>query len=892
MDFVYNVPFWGKYDSNSKKWHPLLLHMVDVAICAEAILLREPPSSRERIAHTLGMTWDIARPWILLIIACHDLGKACPGFQFKWDGAKELLAHSGLKIPGNPDTTINHAFVGQIVLANLLVEQGWPNDLSELISDAVGCHHGVRASSSILNNLEGNKNALGRDGWDEARRKLFEAMITIFKPTYPPSKLTLSGPDFMLVSGIASFADWIGSNDFWFTFGSLEDCSNLSNWCVERHCVAERSLDQIGWMSRSPLSLQYRTFENVFEKTPRPLQESVAEVVANIKRPCILLVEAPMGEGKTEAAFYAHLELQRQLGHRGLYVALPTKATGNAMFKRTLKFLHDIQSEKKLDLQLLHGAVLLNDTFQALRFANIYSDDDLGKIRAGEWFTHKKRALLSEYGVGTVDQAILPILPVRHHFVRLWGLANRVVVFDEIHAYDAYTGTLLLNLIGWLQALGSSVILLSATLPPKFRRDLAKIAGEVLPEKESCYPRLSIFGGGNGEKIVVQKHFKADPRFKRKIKLIGISPALNHVHDRLREMLSSEGFGLVLLNTVQRAQELYRIFGSGELLDCKDVHVGKRLADGTEVYLFHARYPAQLRQIREDKALDSFGEKSIRENRKILIATQVVEQSLDLDFDIMISDLAPIDLILQRAGRLWRHLRTNRPVVEPILMVTGLNESTPPSFDKPLWWGKVYREDLLLRTWNLLKNKNELLLPDEIETLVQAVYEGSDEDIPIEMQDRLWGAECEGVGRSISQRDLANGSHIGFPDDSSWKNSSYYAKADEDVPGLHPSLVARTRLGESSAEVIPLFTEDGFMPEIEPNFEQSKKWSMRSLSLTRKGVVNLLFKLGIPEGWKKSPLLRNSYPLVLDAENFWIEDRVVRLDEELGLVYQDKETNE
>ena len=197
-----------------------------------------------------------------------------------------------------------------------------------------------------------------------------------------------------------------------------------------------------------------------------------------LEEPGILLVEAPMGEGKTEAAFYAHLELQRRFGHRGMYVALPTKATGNAMFLRTLKFLRKHGTDRKLDLQLLHGATLLNDTFQNLRLSGIHDPETGGEIRAGEWFTSKKRALLSEYGVGTVDQAILPILPVRHNFVRLWGLANRVVVFDEIHAYDAYTGTLLVHLLRWLLALGSSVVLLSATLPPSIRRKLADVVDE------------------------------------------------------------------------------------------------------------------------------------------------------------------------------------------------------------------------------------------------------------------------------------------------------------------------------------------------------------------------------------------------------------------------------
>lgn len=232
-----------------------------------------------------------------------------------------------------------------------------------------------------------------------------------------------------------------------------------------------------------------------------------------------------MGEGKTEAAFYAHLELQRCFGHRGLYIALPTKATGNAMFRRTLKFLRRQHCERTLDLQLLHGGALLNDDYQKLKPGGIY-DPQAGGDRAGEWFTHKKRALLSEYGVGTIDQALLTILPVRHQFVRLWGwgLANRVVVFDEIHAYDAYTGTLLLHLLRWLLALGSSVLLLSATLPPGIRRKLAELTNAQAPAQEADYPRLSVYESGQA---VRQYAFKADPARRLKIAIQPIRAELS-----------------------------------------------------------------------------------------------------------------------------------------------------------------------------------------------------------------------------------------------------------------------------------------------------------------------------------------------------------------------------
>lgn len=877
------INLWAKTDKNgSGGWHPLILHMLDVAASADSILAREPESTRIRMAAIWGMGWEDARTWLLLVVACHDLGKACPGFQCKWPN---LLALTGLRLPRSPHTEINHAFVSQIALTELVREKNWPDELAELVADAVGCHHGNRASPITIDDLMGNQRAIGCEDWTKARRGLFEAVLEVLKPVKIPTKQTLSGPDFMLLSGLTSFADWIGSNEDWFSFGTHEDFEDLQGWFKKRRARADQALDAIGWESRTPLSPEPKLFEQIFGFSPRPLQQAVTLALADVKEPVIMLVEAPMGEGKTEAAFFAHLELQRRFGHRGLYVALPTKATGNAMFKRTLEFLQHQGTDRKLDLQLLHGATSLNDTFQNLCRSHIYDATTGGEIRAGEWFTHKKRALLSEYGVGTVDQALLPILPVRHNFVRLWGLANRVVVFDEIHAYDAYTGTLLIHLLRWLLALGSSVVLLSATLPPSIRRKLAKVVEADLPEPEAEYPRLTVFHPG----AVKQVHFEADPSRRRTLRLLGIPPDLSFMYSSLGEHLTNGGMGLALVNTVQRAQDLYRLFPEGESLEYEGRRVGKRLPDGTEVFLFHARFPADRRQKREDQALELFTEGGRRDGRKILIATQVAEQSLDLDFDLIVTDLAPIDLVLQRAGRLWRHARDSRPVSEPILLVAGLAGDEPPSFGKPLWWGSVYREDLLLRTWSLLHLKRNLTLPDEIDALVQAVYD-EQVDVPESLRERLENALINGDGEVFAKYGQANQAIIGLPCDASWNQPERFVLYDEDEPGIHRTLMAWTRLGEESIVAIPLMPADVFSADVTPDFAQAKRWFLRAMSLSRKGVVKKLQSQGVPEGWKKSPLLRNCFPLVLNTEGYWTEDLTVRLDDDLGLVYETKET--
>lgn len=877
---------WAKTCPNccDTRWHPLILHMLDVATSAEAILDREPTTTRRRMADVLGLPWAAAKPWLLLLIACHDLGKAWPGFQVKWEGAKELLASSALRIPPGIDTSVNHAYVSQVALAELLQEQNWPFELADLAADAVGCHHGERANPTTINNLMGNRQVMDQ-GWVKARHDLFRAVFEVFQPSTAPSKNTLYGPDFMLLAGLTSFADWIGSNVEWFTFGTVADCDDLAKWWGRRRMTAEHALDAIGWQTRRPLSSSERSFADVFNKiSPRPLQQAVEKTVHDVTEPCIILVEAPMGEGKTEAAFYAHLELQRRFGHRGMYVALPSKATGNAMFGRTLDFLRSLQSNRSLDLQLLHGGALLNDTFQNLRFSSIHNPDGTGQVRAGEWFTNKKRALLSEYGVGTVDQALMTILPVRHNFVRLWGLANRVVILDEIHAYDDYTGTLLIHLCRWLLALDSSVVLLSATLPPSIRRKLADVVNTAMPEIEADYPRLTVFNRGS----VGQTHFEADPTRRRTIHLQKIAPDLNSIKASLDEQLLNDGIGLALVNTVQRAQDLYKLFPDGEPLEREGFLIGKRLSDGTEVFLFHARFPADRRQKREKNVLSVFGPASQREGRKILIATQVAEQSLDLDFDLIITDLAPIDLILQRAGRLWRHDRDKRPLLKPCFLVSGLAGAEPPPFEKPLWWSAMYSEDLLLRTWCLLQTRQELLLPEEIDTLVKTVYE-EQVDIPESLQERYNMAIVNADGEGITDRGQANQAFIGFPDDASWNDPARFVLYDEDEPGVHRFLMAQTRLGEESIVAIPIWPEDGFGMADTPDYMQAKKWFLRAMSLSRKSVVKKLQELGMPEGWEKSSLLRNCYPLILDADGRWTVDATVRLDDGLGLVYESKE---
>jgi CRISPR-associated endonuclease/helicase Cas3 len=200
----------------------------------------------------------------------------------------------------------------------------------------------------------------------------------------------------------------------------------------------------------------------------------------------------------------------------------------------------------------------------------------------------------------------------------------------------------------------------------------------------------------------------------------------------------------------------------------------------------------------------------------------------------------------------------------------------------------VYLEDLLLRTWSLLRDRQDLTLPDEIDTLVQKVYEEQVE-VPESLRERGEKALAAKDGEAFAHKGQANQAIIGLPDDASWNQPERFVLYDEDEPGVHRTLMAKTRLGEDSVVAIPLWPEDGFSPETPPHFAQAKQWFLRGVSLSRKGVVKKLKALGVAEGWKKSPLLRNCFPLLLGAGGRWREDAKVRLDDDLGLVYESKE---
>ncbi|MEI6319966.1 MAG: CRISPR-associated helicase Cas3', partial [Pseudomonadota bacterium] len=501
-------------------------------------------------------------------------------------------------------------------------------------------------------------------------------------------------------------------------------------------------------------------------------------------------------------------------------------------------------------------------------------------VGSSVWFSKRRRALISAYGVGTVDQALLATLHTKHHFVRLWGLANRTVVLDEVHAYDVYTTGLIHALIKWLRHLGASVVLMSATLPTSKRRELLHAwCGPDVDLPIASYPRITLAAGNavRGEAFA--------PGTRRAVLLQSVPHALEDIAALALHAAAAEGCVLVIVNTVQRAQTLYAL-------------LSVKVPDGLTLSLFHARFPAEDRARLADNAIRAFGPAGARPGRAVLIATQVAEQSLDVDFDVLISDLAPIDLLLQRAGRLHRHIRV-RPEShnEARMYVAGLDRDRMPPL-RETGWSFVYEPHALLRTWAVLREVTSIQLPDDLEPLVVAVYDLDDlvDDLPQNAAEaiRQARADADHKRQNLEQRALTVALHA----DSSLDNAFPTDCFEEDDP--HGGFVqALTRLGRDAVNAVPVHVSgnawispvDGlpFDPGGIIHDSLAKALWARQVRLSRPDLVVALRRQTAPGSWSNHPLLKGLLPLPLTENEFLTGRTVVRLDPVLGVTYSKNE---
>ncbi|QDU60454.1 CRISPR-associated endonuclease/helicase Cas3 [Planctomycetes bacterium Pan216] len=895
--------FWAKLGSGTypEDAHPVVCHMLDVGHVAEAIwhdVIDE--RSRQRWSRALAIETPSLGKWIAFWAALHDVGKISPGFQNKDRSgtAPKVLLTAGYRcrVPGSE---VAHANVSAKLFHEVSeTSNDWPRVTSQLslsVARVLGSHHGWFPLSGDWIHLK--KRQLGERRWRQAQIVAMTRIaqligLTVDTPTPSPP----DGDDnafYLFLAGLVTVSDWIGSNlQFFPKAGVISDLEAYAPLSREN---AARALQTMGWARWKPDRKERLSFREVHPAiaTPRPLQHACVEIAQKTNQPTLVLIEAPMGEGKTEAALYLADHATHVLGGRGAYVALPTMATANQMFGRVRDYLrqryHDVE---RINLQLLHGKSAFNDDLaNLLDLADIHDDDHGdGGVVAETWFAlDKKQAMLAPFGVGTIDQSLLSVLRTKHGFVRLFGLAGKTVILDEVHAYDAYMNALLCQLLRWLGSLGCQVVLLSATLPAKTRRTLldAYSGQENVTLPEDRYPRISV--AQVGRRDIECQAIDTDPAraVTMRLQTISQSGLTNLLNDRLSE----GGCAAVICNTVGGAQSLYRELSDS--LDNDDV-----------VELFHARFPFEDRDRIEKGVLGRYG-KPIhgphRPRRAVLVATQVVEQSLDLDFDLMITELAPIDLVLQRAGRLHRHQGRRRPTKceEPTLIVlqSPHNDEGIPDFGIS---EKIYQRHVLLRSHLALWDREQIRLPDDLEPLVEQVY-ADEYEAPDLFRSALIDSKCQ-MDADVKKQDQ-KGRSVLIPDPND-ENLLCNNKVglDEENPDVHQSLRAATRDARESVTVSflwevagqPCLDRDGSEPVdlmARPNPTTTRRLLERSVSLSTIKWVRLLRDEPCrPLAWQKSGVLRHAHVAVLPPSGIWERrGQRLKLDDNLGVVFEDTE---
>ncbi len=710
-------------------YHPVICHLADTAAVAMEILrCYLSPVAIATLQRGLGLTGESLVRCCGFLAGCHDLGKVSPAFQFQVSEVGKALVgeHFYDLWTKLPDVKTPHGLVTAKTMPQFLCDAGLgshltsrkAHQLARRLAMVVGGHHGFFPSQAEIDAL--NDGLCGTNpgsDWQLQRfsQTIFEQLQEFVGLTTVDLPSQCDNAAAMILAGLTTVSDWVASNPDEKTGFPYANNEPFDVYAAGLATKAENALKAIGWTKVSmgkPLQ-----FTELFPKitTPRPLQDAAIALAPGLTPPCLVLVEASMGEGKTEAALYLADYLQHQSSAGGFYIGLPTQATSNAMWQRAQEFLRQRYPQETINLTLSHSASALSREYQqtVCRLDQVYDNDEQnsgGRVGAGEWHTARKRSLLSPYGVGTVDQGLMGVVRSKHQFVRLFGLAGRTVILDEIHAYDLYTSTLLERFLEWLAVLGSPVIALSATLPMSTRRLLvnayAKGCGQTevdLPQ--ASYPRITAFSGG----VVEVKSFAASKHVTRSLNLHWVDDTPEWVI-ALREKLTDGGCAAVICSTVGRAQEVFQ-------------HLQSQFEEG-ELGLFHGRFLFVDRERLEKKCLEMFGKNSQnRPKRYVLVATQVIEQSLDVDFDLMISDLAPIDLLLQRSGRLHRHTRDNRPakVNTPTLWVVSptIDQAGKAQFAET---GIIYNRHILLRSWLALQDKTSVQLPAETDVLIESVY--------------------------------------------------------------------------------------------------------------------------------------------------------------------------
>ena len=608
-----------------------------------------------------------------LVAALHDIGKICPSFQKRivtvledLDEKKKLL--EDLRLKDFPDD-INPSH-SDVSYASLYDETG------EDIASIEGAHHGGLNSSNFHSSIA---EQYGGIVWQQARMQLLEMLRDCFG-SYLPIKLEV--PEILFLTGLTVVSDWISSSI------TIDEAVSHDGIFMEK----VRKAGFCRYDFRKELS-----FQEIFGFAMRLEQVAFDEMITD---PGVYILEAGMGSGKTEAALYAAYRLLATGKASGMYFALPSRLTARQIHDRTCRFLSRVLPEESVRLKLVFAGSFLYEYVNGDRF------------QEPSWFDSRKRLILAPFGVGTVDQALMSVISVKHASVRAFGLAGKVVIIDEVHSYDSYTGSLIKNLVKLLVQLHATVIILSATLRREAKAELLDVPVDAISSNYPCITRK--INGVVDEKAIEITTDKI-------VELEQCHSDEDSVDKAIEYGLDGK-YVLWIENTVAEAQSIFKRVAAR----CSGLPV--------RVGLLHSRFLGPDRQQKEEEYIKAFGKdgwNSRDGSGFILVGTQILEQSIDIDSDVLFTRIAPIDMLIQRMGRLWRHEHEGRKG-KPICCILSPTLSVIRNEQDVLYpSAAVYSGYVLYRTMESLQSRLSISIPRDIPALIEEVYSERMEQSPL-----------------------------------------------------------------------------------------------------------------------------------------------------------------
>ncbi len=860
--------FWGKTRTDST-YHLLIYHLLDTANVALYWMEKSSTIKAKLASYTYVKQQSDLFHFVAFLCGMHDIGKLSHRFQNK---SKETCTLLQAPIKDIPTERFDHGGYGAYFLQDALLNnldhfpirsiEKKQRKALEMALVASASHHGcwLKPNSDTFTFRKENEDQT----LQSYRIQMVKALWELFPfnmeliQIQPPRQFAI------FLAGLVSVSDWIASNDNFFPYQSNK--MNLAEYMVKSAKHARLALNKTGLVYSNPFD-KTKSANFLFPLGLRPIQKMMESLKG---KSGLVLIEAPTGEGKTEAALIYLVDAIKRGEAQGAFFGLPTKATSNAIYDRMLSFLTENSTDQTI-LELTHSSSWIHqsylDTYETLETPYDELDfqkDQVASVVSKDWFHSGKRSLLAQFGVGTVDQMMKAVLSTRHFFVRIFALSSHVVIFDEIHAYDSYMDYILTMLFRWLGANRIPTVLLSASLPAsKKRMFLEAYSNKSLAFQKDSYPLITFV---NNQELMELDNIPVS--IKREVTLTYLYvDNIDRILETLHPLFLDQGCACIIVNTVNRCQEVFN-------------YVQHKIPADVELYCFHSQFTYGDRARIERDLQYKFGKSGERPKRAILVATQVVEQSLDVDFDVMISELAPIDLLIQRMGRLHRHTDRVRPSAFPKPALTLIVGHNPPGCH-------IYPNILALRTLQVLEQKHNIQTPTEIRPLIESVYTE-----PVELPAQAFHLTLQDVNLEFSEDQVeewnqdeyktrkhmeSQAKKVIIP--TPWEDKPIYPDTFEDEEADQKYIRALTRLGEETISVLILYLEKNSVKNLlnqeiflhtEGKIQKNPGISkVEYLSYIFKGLLNLLQqKLGDSEDDRVIPLERDITKILLSERRF------------------------